>query len=272
MLTVDITKKLNKKHKEVTTSSSLNEAKLLLAGTEQEERTLLKEAGLDGNFKQIEKEVGINLEREKFETNLKSKFFTLEEIKEFCMNYKLRFLPSNRFKGTIDPTTGAKLVRFFKERNIDGASHEASSNLFIMAPEKAFNLDEVKRPIKNDDPVLFYRVRSAEGDMYAIIHKWGNDFSITRRLLGIIYKNMYNLMFSRAVFNFIVINSIFAISMCNPLHWLPLVISTVLAFVIAFSCTGLEYGDEESNNRLSYDERKANSKFTKYNWNSPETF
>jgi hypothetical protein len=51
-----------------------------------------------------------------------------------------------------------------------------------MAPASKFNLEDrpvVPRPPKPKmvDPVLFYE---AEEGKYALVHQWGNDFSITR--------------------------------------------------------------------------------------------
>ena len=62
---------------------------------------------------------------------------------------------------------------------------EASTRLFIMAPIKAFNLQDRPEPPKNVDPALFYRIDTTEGVMYALIHKWGRDFTAIRRIGGI---------------------------------------------------------------------------------------
>jgi len=187
-MNVNIGSEFNKKHSKTTNSVELNTARLLIEGTSQEERSILKEAGLDINLSKKDSLLGLQLERTKLENAYKTKFYTPEEVKAFCLKYRLRFLPSKCFKGNIDDETGADLLKFFKNGNIDSVLSEANNNLYVMAPYKAFNFNKVEDFKCKIKPALFYRVRSAETkdkEMYALISDKGSKFSLLRQLLGI---------------------------------------------------------------------------------------
>lgn len=100
-------------------------------------------------------------------------FVTELDIKKICLKYHLRFLPTSLYKKEV-PLSALNDLRKFKEQN---EIEEFSDSLFIIAPASHFKLG--KRPVK--DPVLLYKVPS--GDGYAIISKWGNDFTFWRLFL-----------------------------------------------------------------------------------------
>lgn len=266
IIKVNLEEELSKQRKGIVESPQLKEAQLLLEGATLEERNVLREAGLDTNLKEIETEVGVNLERGKYEERMGTKFYTETEIKAIAVKYKLRFLHSKRYKGVIAPELGAKIVRFFKEKKIDGRSHEANSNLFILAPESAFNLDEKRKP-EPIDPILFFRISTSEGFMYTLIHKWGNDFSIRRRLLGIIYQSELSLFTSAVVIRTMLVNLIIAGIGFNPLHWHSLLISVGVGFASYFAYWIYFMGSDKN-----YLQTKYKHKITTNNWNSHERY
>lgn len=246
---------------------SIEGLKLLLENNASQERDILKEAGLDHNLKQMEKQKGINLERKKFEEKLNDQFFTEKEIKELCMKYNLRFLKSNKYKGAIEPVLGSKILNFFKEKNIDAASYEASNNLFIMAPAKAFNLEEIPVPPRaKTDPAIFYKVNSAEGNMYALIHKWGNDFNVGRRILGTMYENPANFNVFNGALKFAIILTAYSL-FWNPMNvWAILSILGISAVAQLITFAALT----DFSGRGSNAERKYKLKFNENNWNSDQ--
>ena len=263
MLKVNLIEELERKNVEITESPSLAAAQLLLEGTAQEERTILREAGLDSNFAQLEKEVGINLERTKIEKEFNTKFFTEAEVKELCVKYKLKFLPSRDYKGVIDPVLGAKLLRFFQERNIGSTSHEASNNLFVMAPSTAFNFHLVSKPVPVD-PILFYRVRSKERNgenLYAIVHKWGNDFSISRRLVGAWFATTTSYFLTNWTLFAIIANVVIASFGFNPFHWGSLLISIGVGFITQ-GIFWMRFNSSDS----SHDVKKYESRISSLSW------
>ena len=62
-----------------------------------------------------------------------------------------------------------------------------------MAPKEAFNIVSYEIPSPKD-PVLFYKFSTTEGEYYAVLRKWGNDFTIFRRIQGMIFKNQISYM------------------------------------------------------------------------------
>ena len=117
----------------------------------------------------------------KFELLENSRIFHLEDIKEMCVTYRLRFLDSRYFKGNI-PEEAISKVRYLEKE------HQTTLEGFkIMAPAKLLKLENA------DDPLLF---SSLGNNYYYLIHKWGKDLHPFRKLLMWPYKNFENLVFT----------------------------------------------------------------------------
>ncbi len=99
-----------------------------------------------------------------------SRIFSLEDIRSSCIRYRLRFLPSGRFRGTI-PHEAVHAVRRLEAR----AGHPVHG-FMIMAPAKRFQLCDC-----DADPMLF--VPLADGTFY-LAHQWGREISPWRAALG----------------------------------------------------------------------------------------
>ena len=107
------------------------------------------------------------------------KIYHLNQIKEICIDYRLRFLDSHYFKGEIPETALAKIQSLERD-------HEMEIKGFkIMAPSKLFKLED------KDDPLLFAPIGN---DYFYLIHKWGNDLHPLRKLLVLPFKNIGNLV------------------------------------------------------------------------------
>lgn len=131
--------------------------------------------------------------------------FHISQIEEICGKYLLRFLPSCHYSGTVDKELSYKISNFEAAYGVTCECHKRPQrgtfsfyfqvnaetgmqemvpsvddnivqNTFIMAPKESFNLQA--RP---KDPLFFYKIND---EYYYLIHKWGNDLSITRRLKG----------------------------------------------------------------------------------------
>lgn len=166
----------------------VDSAKLLLAGDHAEEIDILKKLGLGHQIIKAEEHRGINIEREKIENQYEGKVFTEHEIKSICLDYNLRFLPTQRFKGSVDLELGVKIRNFFKKHNLNPNQGGLDTDSFyIMAPTKAFNLDDRPKPAETD-PVLFYRP-SRRDDKYLLVHKWGNEFTVMRLISGLMNRS-----------------------------------------------------------------------------------
>lgn len=115
-----------------------------------------------------EKVISLKQQTEKFNQD---RVFHVSQIRSICKRYYLKFLPSSMYKGSIDPQLPAKISQF----EIAYSETVDLNNCFIAAPPSSFNLEE--RP---KDPLLFYKINA---EYYYLVHKWGRDLSVTRRLL-----------------------------------------------------------------------------------------
>ena len=114
----------------------------------------------------------------KFENMETKNIFHKDTIKSICVQYRLRFLDSNLYKGDY-PDNITKVISDIEKK------HETTLNNFmIMAPSKLF---KIKSP---DDPILFVPIGN---DYYYLIHKWGEEFNYLRKLLVLPFKNIDNL-------------------------------------------------------------------------------
>lgn len=106
------------------------------------------------------------------------RIFHIDQIREICIDYRLRFLNSSYFKGTIPQSAIQRIKQLEKEHDIEITGFK------IMAPSKLFKLED------KDDPLLFAPIGN---DYFYLIHKWGNDLHPLRKLLVWPFKNIANL-------------------------------------------------------------------------------
>ena len=100
------------------------------------------------------------------------KIFTLNEIRQICIDYRLRFLETKRYKGTVSLEAYKKLEEL--KKNYPTTTFDPG-RFWIVAPKSSFNLRA-----KPADPILFYHLFN---ESYLLIHKWGKDISCLRRLV-----------------------------------------------------------------------------------------
>lgn len=115
------------------------------------------------------------------------KIFHLDQIREVCIDYRLRFLDLKYFKGNVPKEAIAKISAL--EKNHD----TTLDNFKVMAPSVLFRLK------KADDPLLFVPL----GNKYFyLIHKWGDDLSFFRKAWAWSFKNIWNLLITVMVVSF----------------------------------------------------------------------
>jgi hypothetical protein len=177
LLTVNLEKKLLKQNKQLTTPAEL----LLIKEYEKidkfDENKILSNIGLGDNI-QKGKDIKFMKNRLKEETKAfnQERVFHISQIESLCVKYHLRFLPSHMFKGNLDEQLPYKVTTF--ETTYQKTCN--SQNMYIVAPKKSFKLEE--RPT---DPLLFYQINE---DYYYLVHKWGNDLNMFRRIFGLLAK------------------------------------------------------------------------------------
>lgn len=199
--------KVKQLDKEVQEHSAVKDVKLLLAGEDQEDARILRGIGANSTFVQIEKERGLQIELENLEKEYDGGVFTLAQIEKLAIKYRLRFLPSALFTDHIDVEVTAKIKSLAKKAAIDLNEHSLNRSFMILAPRESFKLEKFsladKKRVEQEaaeaarqerlsierlrrDPLLFYKI---DDDKYRLVHKWGNDFSITRRIQGYKWRN-----------------------------------------------------------------------------------
>lgn len=113
-----------------------------------------------------------------FELLETSNIFNIDQIKQICIDYRLRFLDSSYFKGEIPQEAISKI------KHLEATHNTNIKGFKIMAPSRLFRLED------KDDPLLFAPIGN---DYFYLIHKWGNDLHPLRKLFAWPFKNIANL-------------------------------------------------------------------------------
>jgi hypothetical protein len=279
---VDLKKEL-KKEKDTFLSvskeqqDSVKTVKLLLAGEDQEDHRILTHLGANSTVMQLENIRNDNLQLEKLDQEY-GEVFTVDQIRNLAIDYRLRFLNSRRFIGDMDKEVTAKIKEFAKKTNTSLDEHTLQTRFFILAVPSSFSLEKVKairfeearerRRRAKLDPVLFYKI---DEEHYRLIHQWGKEFTLYRRILGWKWKSHH----TYRTFNWLTQLPLFALlfSFIAPNF------GVVHPFLTAFFVSGLSFilawvrnlkvlndGGTLSEDRTTYQTKF----FTPTNWNSTE--
>lgn len=194
-----IQKTLDKKRQEQEKLvDAVEEVKLLMDKDEREDIALISNA-----FPLSVNQVALETNAENRITNtLSEKYgsgvYTEDEIKQICMAYRLRFLPSTKYRAAIPIEVIQELKSTLKKEGfsylVEGTSLAYERNLYIMAPADMFDikstssrmrernarLAEVRR-LRQQDPALLIKI---DDKRYLFVKEWGKSFSPTRRILG----------------------------------------------------------------------------------------
>jgi hypothetical protein len=103
----------------------------------------------------------------------------LEQIRDVCIRFRLRFLDLKYFKNKL-PESALEAVN-----SIEAKHNTVLTDFKIMAPSVLFRLE------RKDDPLLFVPIGNG---YYYLIHKWGNDLHPMRSILMWPFKNIWNLL------------------------------------------------------------------------------
>ena len=125
------------------------------------------------------------LEFDKLETN---RIVHINTIKKICIDYRLRFLDINFFKGEIP------LEAIDKIKSLELEHNTKIDQFKIMAPSIMFRLK------KTDDPLLFTPLGN---NYFYLIHKWGNDLKGLRRLRMWPFLSLKNLLFTLLIVSYL---------------------------------------------------------------------
>ncbi|CAI8165770.1 MAG: Uncharacterised protein [Bacteroidota bacterium] len=113
-----------------------------------------------------------NFKIDKIDAN---RIYHIDQIKKICIDYRLRFLDANLFKGQFP-------IEAVEEIKVIEKTHQTElTSLKMMAPSKLFKLENA------DDPLLFAPMGNG---YYYLIHQWGNDLHPLRKFLVWPFKNL----------------------------------------------------------------------------------
>jgi len=115
--------------------------------------------------------------------------FPLEAIRKTCIAYRLRFLPSSRYRAPVP------YEAFVRIRELERANDTRFEEFYIMAPAPAFHLEQ------KTDPVLFV---PAGGDRFLLVHRWGGELSPWRKFAALPLRSIQSLGVTVVVFAFLV--------------------------------------------------------------------
>ncbi len=106
------------------------------------------------------------------------RIFHIEQIRDVCIDYRLRFLDLKYFKPEV-PQEAIEAMQ-----GMEAEHNTVLGNLKIMAPSRLFKLED------KDDPLLFAPMGNG---YYYLVHKWGNDLHPLRKMLVWPFRTIGNL-------------------------------------------------------------------------------
>ncbi len=142
------------------------------------------------------------------------KIFHVDQIRQICIDYRLRFLESSIFKNEIPEEAITKIRIMEKEHNT------SLEGFRIIAPSKAFHL------LNYDDPLLFVPIGN---DYYYLVHQWGTEMNPWRKLLVLPIKNLGNFTITSIVLSILIA---FIVPENNLSKSVPL--ASLIVFLFAF--------------------------------------
>ena len=145
--------------------------KVRLKGQSSENTDFLTET-----FNDLDIKIQNDFDFDQLETH---KIYHLEQIRDVCIRFRLRFLDLKYFKNKL-PESALEAVNSIEDKH-----NTVLTDFKIMAPSVLFRLE------RKDDPLLFVPIGNG---YYDLIHKWGNDLHPMRSILMWPFKNIWNLL------------------------------------------------------------------------------
>ena len=163
------------------------------------------------------------------------KIFHIQEIKNVCIDYRLRFLDSHYYKNTIPEEAISTIASLEKKHNT------TLSGFKIIAPSKAFLL------LNYDDPMLFAPIGN---EYYYLIHKWGNDMNPLRKLAVKPVRNLWNFTIFSVVISALLTCLVPETNLSKSIPFAPFIIflfmfkSVIAVFCYYFFMLGKNFNEE----------------------------
>lgn len=259
--------KVSQKEKVKYDVDPVNEVKLLLAADSSEDLRILRNLSNSSQFNRIEKVRGEQIELENLENEYEGNVYKIDQIKNLCVDYRLRFLQSRYFTGNYDVEVITKIKDFAKKTNTSIDNHTLGYKFFIMAPQEMFELRDEKYISKAElrrqkDPAIFYQI---DNNHYRLIHKWGNDFTIFRLIEGFRWKSWWNHQWFNTTMLMPIVSLLYFLCFSEPAAQFENhpIINLFVITVISFSMSHFIFGWIKQDEFIAID-----GYFSKTNWNS----
>jgi hypothetical protein len=128
---------------------------------------------------------GGNIEKEIDDENV----FSINEIRNICIRYRLRFLDTAHFRSKYPYDAIAEINAFEKK-------HDTTIKSFrIIAPSKAFDLENI-----NKDPLLFAELTN---NRFYLLHQWGKELKWYRKIFAWPLQNFRSMIITLLICCFI---------------------------------------------------------------------
>jgi len=256
---------------------SVQEVKLLLAGEDQEDKRILRNLGSNSTVMQLENFKGDNIQWENLEKEY-GQVFTIDQIKQLAVDYRLRFLNSNHFVGDMDREVTAKIKEFSKATGVKLDDSTLRYNFYILSVPSSFSLTTVRatrfeewkerRRLAALDPVLFYKIDDTH---YRLIHQWGKEFTTWRRILGYRWRNHNTYRTTNFFFLVPTFSLLMALIFPGAIWNNPILTPFWILLASAFSAWVLNIKVIKENGHFSEGTTEYHENFfTPTNWNSTE--
>lgn len=222
---------------------------ILLRKQGEQEEGLIKQLGLQRSLAHISDRKRHRWLNKQF----RGEVYHVDDVREVCIHYRMRMLPSHRYHGPIDPEFGSKLNRFQQTHALTATDLE--HDFFIVAPAETFDLEKRQRPLV--DPLLLYRI---DDQHYKLVHQWGGDLHPLRYLRAWRHRSLTTMTIYWTVFTFLLTMTLFGLlaeSVTNAVT-----IASVFTFLVGWGYYATLHED--------YDEQCH--RFTAYNWNQDWRF
>jgi hypothetical protein len=116
-----------------------------------------------------------------------SRIYHLDQIRNICIDYRLRFLDLSYFRPQMPQEAKNAITE------LEGSHNTRLDGMKILAPSRLFKLED------KDDPLLFVPMGN---NYFYLIHKWGNDLHPLRKWLVWPFKNVANLTLCVLMFSY----------------------------------------------------------------------
>lgn len=247
----------------------VSEVKGLIEYGNVEDTKILNNLGINSLNMRLMEGYGNSVVMEKIEKATNHTVIHISNIQDLCLKYRLRLLQVKNYTGAIptDIAVNIKELQRAKQISSEGKfkqfeEHQLQTEFYIMASSKMFKLEErekVKEGISlagrfrrfnnflkmlAEDPILFYK---QDDEHYVIVRKWGVDFSIFRRVLGLITQNQIKFLLTILTVS-LLIGGLFIAKITNNNNFALLFYIIVDICICGISCSQIHENFYTENN------------------------